>query len=877
MEHWGKTRPSAAHPGERIGLPLREHCADVAFVFRALASLAPFRSKLRAAAGSCITEAGLDRLAVLAFLHDLGKANRGFQAKLAGDPAATAGHVRELGPLLFEEDLTRRLESILDDVADWFDPAEDCERFLLATWSHHGDPLSVTLLSEWTPAYRQAAKRWWREDAEGHDPLDAVADLMAAARDCFPGAFVSDPPLISTPALQHRFAGLVMLADWLGSHEAFFPVERDPGFDSAASAQQALRAVGIDSAVFGPAFRARPSGFPDLFGFLPRPLQGAVDTMDPDHAQDRLLIIEAETGSGKTEAALARYFSLLAAGAVDSLYFALPTRVAAREIYGRIWSYVERNFPDPEARPQTVLAVPGYARLDNMPPQSILPSPPAADDDALRMRAWAAERPKRFLAAPIAVGTIDQALLSVLATRHAHLRSVCLDRSLLVVDEVHASDAYMRSLLERLLEHHLGLGGQALLLSATLGSHARSRLVSAAGGDAAMASFDEACAAAYPALTNLDGRHTALARSSDHSKGVTFSLTPTLRHPEELLGQVATALGSGARVLAVFNTVARAVAFARAAEGHPDINREHLFCCRGVICPHHGRFASADREVLDEAVSSRLGLSSPDGPLLLVGTQTLEQSLDIDADLLICDLCPADVLLQRVGRLHRHRRSRPKGYDGARCLVLSYTQDDLPTLVRPQGEAAPWLLAAGLGSVYEDLRTVELTRRLLTRMKEARLPDHNRLLVESATHPEHLARVTEELRVMEGEGWSRHGQMVEGRTMAREIAAHYAAAPYAQAFGEVALREPGQESRARTRLGLDDLVVTLDQGVLSPFAQPLREFVVPGHLAPSQGTEEAGHVLDSAGGVTRFCWGSAHYTYSRFGLEKEDARQQPAD
>jgi len=119
--------------------------------------------------------------------------------------------------------------------------------------------------------------------------------------------------------------------------------------------------------------------------------------------------------------------------------------------------------------------------------------------------------------------------------------------------------------------------------------------------------------------------------------------------------------------------------------------------------------------------------------------------------------------------------------------------------------------------------------------------------------------------------------MVEGRTMAREIAAHYAAAPYAQAFGEVALREPGQESRARTRLGLDDLVVTLDQGVLSPFAQPLREFVVPGHLAPSQGTEEAGHVLDSAGGVTRFSWGSAHYTYSRFGLEKEDARQQPAD
>jgi len=101
-----------------------------------------------------------------------------------------------------------------------------------------------------------------------------------------------------------------------------------------------------------------------------------------------------------------------------------------------------------------VLAVPGYAQVDGIPAQQLLPDEEAAnrwqDDSDLRYRErrWAAEHPKRFLAAPIAVGTIDQALLSAVQTAHAHLRAICLDRSLLVVDEVHASDHYMTQLLK---------------------------------------------------------------------------------------------------------------------------------------------------------------------------------------------------------------------------------------------------------------------------------------------------------------------------------------------------------------------------------------------------------------------------------------------
>ncbi len=195
------------------------------------------------------------------------------------------------------------------------------------------------------------------------------------------------------------------------------------------------------------------------------------------------MILEAETGSGKTEAALARFLALLAAGEVDGLYFALPTRVAARELYGRVLRMVENTFADPNCRPPVLLAVPGYARLDGVDAKTLLPGPETRWEDdatrALQERAWAAERPKRFLAATVAVGTLDQALLSVLQVPHAHLRSVCLDRQLLVVDEVHASDPYMRQLLTQLLAHHLGGGGHALLLSATLGAAARTDLTNA--------------------------------------------------------------------------------------------------------------------------------------------------------------------------------------------------------------------------------------------------------------------------------------------------------------------------------------------------------------------------------------------------------------
>ncbi|KWT72529.1 CRISPR-associated helicase Cas3, protein [Hyphomicrobium sulfonivorans] len=248
--------------------------------------------------------------------------------------------------------------------------------------------------------------------------------------------------------------------------------------NARATAPQLLAAYGFDSAAKRKALPA--VSFSSVSEHEPRPIQKAVGDVD-----GQVVILEAETGSGKTEAALYRFARLFERGEVDGLYFALPTRVAAKSIEERIREAVQRIFPS-GARPSVILAVPGYVKSDGVGYKTLPDFDVQWDDgpDAnLRRGRWAIEHPKRFLAGTILVGTIDQALLGAIQARHAHMRSSSLLRHLLVVDEVHASDVYMERLLVSLLDQHTSAGGHALLLSATLGSTARHRLLGLTSND----------------------------------------------------------------------------------------------------------------------------------------------------------------------------------------------------------------------------------------------------------------------------------------------------------------------------------------------------------------------------------------------------------
>lgn len=740
-------------------------------------------------------------------------------------------------------------------MTDWFANGDaGMEAMLIASISHHGRPISGNDL-EMQPG---DPSRWWRP-AGSLDPMHGVIELTRSVRDEFPSAFDQGGMMLAEPAFQHRFAGLLMLADWIASDTNFFPFRTDASEPRAelarASAKRALSSIGLIGAAWQHDIAQRSPSFRQVFDRTPRPLQKFIEQDLAIDDDARLVLIESETGSGKTEAALIWFLRLLAANRVDGLYFALPTRVAARELYGRVRRTIDAAFPDAKKRPSPVLlAVPGYAKAEAT---ATLPEPVGAlwtdrAEDGKRESVWAAEHPKRFLAAPVSVGTIDQALLSALQVRHAHLRSVCLDRHLLVVDEVHASDPYMREILATLLRRHCGRGGHALLLSATLGESARTHLFDAGETPLALARTRD-----YPLVSTMSATYP-IASPTEGAKRVRLETLEHLEAPDALVPTIVQALAEGARVLVVLNTVKRANALLRAVESSSGVPVDAAFRVEGIPCPHHGRFARADRELLDAEVSIRLGPGSPDGPVLMIGTQTLEQSLDIDADWLITDICPMDVLLQRLGRLHRHAgRPRPAAHRTPRASVLIPTGGDFARFIDGRGKARG---PGGIGSVYADARILQRTTDRIRAQPEIELPRDNRALVEEALHRESLTALA-------SPAWERHAQHLEGNLFAQLRQAEIGALEEVP-FGECQFR--ADDGPIVTRLGANDRRVRLPFPTRSPFGARIEELLIPGHMARDTLDEEASDLTCDPAGFG-FSLGGRSYRYSRFGLELLDA------
>lgn len=548
------------------------------------------------------------------------------------------------------------------------------------------------------------------------------------------------------------------------------------------------------------------------------------------------------------------------------------------------------------APPVAVRALPGYGAADgataaSLPGFQVLWSdaPDGAPDEAAKEaeRRWAAESPKRYLAATIAVGTVDQALLGALQIKHAHLRQAMLARSLLVVDEVHASDAYMTRLLEHLLRAHVACGGQALLLSATLGASARAAYLAIGGRRPELPPLTTAQILPYPAIGHRTATGPTLlpVEGNPRHKAVHWEALDIIDAPERIAALAVDAADAGARVLVVRNTVPAAVATLQAVEALAAARGvDCLFKVGGVSTLHHSRYSRQDRPLLDAQVQAQIGKQrQARGGLVVIGTQTLEQSLDIDADLLICDLCPMDVLLQRLGRLHRHARPgtgaphdrRPAGFEDARAWVLTPPGHDLAPLLARQRHGLGPIRRPGepLGGVYVDLRVLEATRRLIAAQPTRDIPHDNRLLVEHATHPEALDDIAQEL----GDAWLRFSIEYEGALAATKTVANLHALPFDKAFDD--LRFPEDEGRIGSRLGAADRLVVFDPPPAGPFGQPVAQLAIRHHLLPhglAPDTQaSAPSPLEDQPGFT-FQLGAAHYRYTRLGVERMPIAAQGA-
>lgn len=862
---WAKLENADADHPDRRWLSLVDHSADVAAVFEAILRVPTIVRRLAALASSSnFPTLWVPRLSAHVALHDFGKTNRGFQARRdpKAPPARTAGHVLPGLALIYAQDapdlstcLTRTLP--MEAMVGWGESEAAFETALRAVAAHHGRPISQNDIEH---RERNRLRALWAPGPD-YDPIAALAPLSTAIRDdWFPEAFApGGEPLPEAPRFWHAVAGLVMLADWIGSNQTEFPLYLEPPRDPTERMSRA-RAVSpglLADYGFDPApkrSRLPAVSFGSISEHPPRPIQEAVGA-----AEGRIVILEAETGSGKTEAALWRFARLFEQGEVDGLYFALPTRVAANSLYERVHKAVARMFPA-DRGPAVILAVPGYARVDGVAGKPLPGFEVLWDDDpddGAKRERWAAEHPKRFLAGMIAVGTIDQALLGAIQVRHAHMRSASLLRHLLVVDEVHASDVYMERLLTSLLDQHTAAGGHALLLSATLGAASRLRLLGRPTSD--LPDLNAAVVLPYPAIsTSADAaprRHTGASRE----KEVKLEIDTRIQDPGAIARLALDAAELGAKVLVVRNLRRAAVA---TAEVLLAIDPDHLalFRCKGIPTLHHGRFAREDRELLDSVIDTQMKAERGSKGLVLVGTQTLEQSLDICADLLITDLAPADVLLQRIGRLHRHDNPRPRGFETPRVALLS------PPDLTPLLSKAEFGMGGDHGP-YRDLVMLEATRRLATGTPVWRIPEMNRLLVESSTHPEALEALCAIL-AKENDGWRKHRQNLDGGRLGDVYLAQFARLKWEARFTDEAFAFPKDE-KLGTRLGVDDLQVQLPAGTIGPFGTEISALSIPAYwLKGADLTQDPTPSVDRADTGLVITVLGLPFRYDRLGLHR---------
>ena len=857
LEAWGKTVRGNAGVAFH---PLAHHCMDVAAVFQRMAMLPVIKSRLETAAGVSLSETLVQRLSALVFFHDIGKLHPGFQAK--GWPPGlwsgpTRGHTAEgwAFAILALKEAKHPFHRTMQEVLGWGD-GEGVSHLVAAIMAHHGCPVNPprdpTLRGDWD--IPSEADYDWRTEARV---------METALRRWFPQAFGSAAvdPLPGPPAFQHLFAGLAALADWIGSDCRFFEFVEpfDPDYDTRAhnNAKAALTAIGFDPGKL--ADQMEPS-FEELTGYSkPNPAQSAVGAVNTDA---RLVILEAETGSGKTEAAIWRFVRLFVSGKVSGLYFAVPTRAAARQLHSRVVHAVERVFGD--SMPEAVLAIPGMLIAGEHFGQRLPDWQVRWDDDSdASHRRWAAEHATRFLAAMVAVGTVDQAMLAGLKVKHSHMRGSSLSRSLLVIDEVHASDAYMTEVQKCLLQAHLGIGGYAMLMSATLGAGARTVWM-----EDKLPGYSVACDVPYPAVWVKGEAEPCQPESAGRTRNVYLETVDTME-PAEAATSAIEAARRGARALVIRNTVGAAVETWRAVreQGQESL----LLHVRGGPALHHGRFAAEDRALLDHAVEQALS-PNPERKhqgCIVIGTQTLEQSLDIDADYLVTDLCPIDVLLQRIGRLHRHSLPRPDGFESARASILmpvgGLDRFASPNSAFENGIGA-WKTDGGLNGIYLDLAALELTRRLIAEVSEWQIPDMNRVLVEGATHPERRSALIKE----KGEDWANYDRKVGGSRFAAGIIAGLNALDRSKDFPDA--RFPDADENVMTRLGEEGLVLPLDPPPAGPFGSPVSRMTIPAQWSGEIGGE-CPVQIERDGDILNLSVGEKCFSYSREGLSPPRRRQ----
>ncbi|SDQ52639.1 CRISPR-associated helicase/endonuclease Cas3 [Quadrisphaera sp. DSM 44207] len=649
----------------------------------------------------------------LAGVHDIGKATPAFAVQVEKQAPYLTARMRAAGldmpPVLADRALLRHDMAGQLVLTRWLQ-ASGWSRRVASTYAvivggHHGSPPER--------GHLQAAAE--RSSLIGRDAWVSVQDelldhmtRLTCVADRLP--VWSQTPL-PYPA-QVLLSAAVIVADWLASNRDLFPYgEHRSSLERAAAAWTDLDLP----AQWHP--EAPPEDDDHLFsdrfdlpaGASLRPVQRAAVVAARNAEVPGLLVIEDRMGVGKTEAALAAAEVFAHRVGAGGVFVALPTMATSDAMFSRVRRWVQRLPVEGPDADLTLFLAHGKAALNSEAQELWRTGGPAAvapDEDSSGggghqrataiAHAWLRGRKKGPLSSFV-VGTIDQVLFAALRSRHLALRHLALVSKVVVIDEVHAVDVFMGSYLHRVL-HWLGAYGvPTVVLSATLpaaqrralvAAYDRGRTVAGRGPRVAEAAYDVLDGdVGYPVITASTGGVPQVEVPRDGARTQRVRLQRLADDDESLLAVLTEALAGGGCAAVVRNTVGR-------AQATYDLLRERLDC---EVLLLHSRFIAVDRATRERELLQRLGPPQTVAAagrrrperVVVVGTQVIEQSLDVDLDLMVTDLAPVDLVLQRLGRLHRHERGqdqseRPASVRQPRCLVTGVSDWTArpPVLVR---------------------------------------------------------------------------------------------------------------------------------------------------------------------------------------------------
>lgn len=692
---WAKSWPMRA-PGLDVEawLPLWQHMDDAADVAGLLwDEWLPASVRELTARALPEGEADARRLMMwLAAVHDIGKASPAFAVQVPVLADRMRRHGLRFGPMVLSE--RRMLRHPVAGAA------------LLDRWLGVRAGVSARLRRQYTavvaghhgtfPLRSAVEEAFGRPHLLGDDSWVDVQDALldrAARRTGVTDRLDAWRDVRLPQMVQMLLTGAVVVADWIASGEAFplLPLDQVPDVDDGPApsrrARDAWRAVDLGPRWVPPAadgevgarFAAR---FPTLGG-APRPVQEVVVAAAATMAAPGLMVIEAPMGVGKTEAGFLAAEVLAARTGAGGCFVALPTQATADAMFRRMLDWVERMPAPPGAERASVALLHGRAALNEdyralrlgdggrRPlygdgPDDSRPDDPPTGERLLQagVHEWLSGR-KRAALATFAVGTIDQVLFDALAVRHLMLRQLALAAKVVVVDEVHAADVYMSAFLDRALEWLAAAGAPVVLMSATLPAARRADLSLAYErgrrrrlGLDALAPDSEAAVrtvlagdVGYPVVIASGDDGPVVCVAPNAGAGRTVRVRRLDDDLIALVGLLEERLREGGCAVVVRSTVRRAQETFDALE--------RVFGPEQVTLAH-AQYLAVDRAENDRALLARFG---PPGegvkrPLrhVVVATQVVEQSLDVDFDLMVTDVAPVDLVLQRAGRLHRHRR-----------------------------------------------------------------------------------------------------------------------------------------------------------------------------------------------------------------------------